>query len=169
VSATLDGYVPETKSVSRDQVEGRRLRVDFELSPQDRATLVMEAIPDVHHLGDNRFDGRINSQFQKESEGDRYGTTFRLESDQLPERVSEGEVVLLAKGVQRSHRIVINGETLDDRLDDAPSDGSFGEFVASFDISILREGENTLEVIAKPSSSDIDDFEFVNVRVRLLE
>ncbi len=168
VSATLDGYVPETKSVSRDRVEGRKLRVNFELSPQNRSTLVMEAIPDVHHLGDNRFEGRINSQFQKESEGDRYLATFTLDSGQLSSDLSEGEVVLLAKGVQRSHRIVINGETLDDRLDDAPSDGSFGEFVAWFDVSILREGENTLEIIAKPSRSDIDDFEFVNVRVRLI-
>ncbi len=169
VSATVEGYVPETKSVSRDRVEGRRLRVNFELSPQDRATLVMEAIPDVHHLGDNRFEGRINSQFQKESEGDRYETTFTLQSDQLGSNLSEGEVVLLAKGVQRSHKIVINGEALDDRLDDAPSDGSFGEFVAWFDVSMLREGENTLAVVAKPSSSDIDDFEFVNVRVRLIQ
>jgi len=168
VSATLDGYVPETRSVSRDRVEGRKLRVDFELSPQDRSTLVMEAIPDVHHLGDNRFEGRINSQFQNESEGDRYSATFTLDSGQLSPGLSEGEVVLLAKGVQRSHRIVINGETLNDRLDDAPSDGSFGEFVAWFDVSILREGENTLEIIAKPSRSDIDDFEFVNVRVRLI-
>ena len=74
-----------------------------------------------------------------------------------------------AAGYKPLHRIVINGETLDDRLDDAPSDGSFGEFVAWFDVSILRDGQNTLEIIAKPSSVDIDDFEFVNVRVRLIQ
>ncbi len=77
------------------------------------------------------------------------------------------EVHLLAKGVQRSHKIVVNGTVLEDRLDDAPSDGSFGEFTAQFDARILRTGTNTIEIIAKPSSSDIDDFEFVNVRIRL--
>ncbi len=73
----------------------------------------------------------------------------------------------MAKGIQRSHKIRINGTVLDDRLDDAPSDGSFGEFTAAFDAGILRPGGNSFEIIAKPSDSDIDDFEFVNIQIRL--
>ena len=73
----------------------------------------------------------------------------------------------MAKGVQRSHKLVINGTVLDERLDDAPDDGSFGEFTAEFDPSLLKEGTNHFELIAKPSDVDIDDFEFVNVRIHL--
>jgi hypothetical protein len=32
---------------------------------------------------------------------------------------------------------------------------------------LLQPGKNTLQIIAAPSDSDIDDFEFVNVQVRL--
>ena len=31
----------------------------------------------------------------------------------------------------------------------------------------MKIGHNTIEIIAKPSTSDIDDFEFVNVRILL--
>ena len=127
-----------------------------------------ETDPDVHHLGDNRFDGAINSQFQKESEGTSYTTSFIVTDDQLPPRFKHAEVVLLARGVQRKHKIVINGTTLDVRLDEAPDDGSFGEFVAPFDASLLRVGINEIQIIARPSKTDVDDFEFVNIRVRLL-
>jgi len=37
----------------------------------------------------------------------------------------------------------------------------------AFDASVLHAGANTLEVIAKPSSSDSDDFEFVNIQLHL--
>ena len=69
--------------------------------------------------------------------------------------------------MQRSHKIRINRVLLEDRLDRAPNDGSFGEFQAEFDPDLLRAGVNTIEIIAKPSTSDIDDFEFVNVRLLL--
>ena len=77
------------------------------------------------------------------------------------------EIRLLVKGVQRSHKIAINDTVIDKRLDNAPDDGSFGEFAADFRAGLLRAGTNTVEIIAKPSSSDIDDFEFVNVRIIL--
>ena len=51
---------------------------------------------------------------------------------------------MLTKGVQLSHRILINGAVLDARLDHSPSDGGFGEFVAAFNASLLREGGNTV-------------------------
>ena len=148
-------------------VHGSTLALDFALEPESAAVVAVEPVPDVHHLGDNRFEGTINSQFQKESEGAEYSAEFELTSRQLPPYVSEATVRLLAKGVQRSHRIRINGADLDRRLDDAPEDGSFGEFSAPFDPSLLREGTNRFEVIAAPSSTDIDDFEFVNVRIEL--
>jgi hypothetical protein len=168
LSAFAEGFVPATAALDRDQLDDGRLEVNFHLDRINDAVVVIEAEPQVHHLGDDRFDGPINSQFQKKSEGAHYFTTFTMTESQLAAAAGRGEIVLLAKGVQRQHRIVINGATLEQRLNQAPEDGSFGEFAAEFEASLLHAGANTLEVVAAPSSSDIDDFEFVNIRIRLL-
>lgn len=167
LTATQDGFVPDSRNVDAAMLFGSVLNLDFGLRPESEDVVAIEAVPEVHHLGDNRFSGSINSQFQHESEGAEFWAEFSLKSSQVPPYVQSAEVVLLAKGVQRSHKIQINGRTLDRRLDEAPEDGSFGEFVAEFDARYLRAGRNRFGIIAKPSSSDIDDFEFVNVRIRL--
>ena len=168
LSASKQDYIPSSANVAAAMVRGNTLFLDFDLSPVGDQSVAIEPIPDVHHLGDNRFDGTINSQFQKKSEGSEFAADFELQGSQLGPHVNSAEVRLLAKGVQRGHKIRINGIVLDERLDDAPDDGSFGEFSAEFDPDILRAGTNTIEIIAKPSSSDIDDFEFVNVQIHLL-
>lgn len=168
LSSSMEGYVPLSQNVDTRAVEGGLLRVNFELDRLGDDVLVLEPVPDVHHLGDDRFGGRINSQFQKASEGAQFEQEFSVTEATRSRGISRAEVQMLVKGVQRRHRIVINGETLEDRLDNAPSDGSFGEFRASFDPSLLRAGTNTLAIIARPSSSDIDDFEFVNVQIILI-
>lgn len=167
LTASHPGYVPDSVNVSSAELSYGPIEVSFDLQPQSSDVIALEADPEVHHLGDNAFSGRINSQFQRESEGDRLELSFELSPDQLLGVIVRAEVRLLVKGVQRTHKVYVNDELLDQRLDEAPRDGSFGEFAASFDPSILREGENTVEIVAKPSSSDIDDFEFVNVRIHL--
>ncbi len=167
LSASMEGFVPETANVESARLKGTTLALDFQLRPDSREMVAIESVPEVHHLGDDNFEGVINSQFQRSSEGSEFSAAFELTQGQLPPHFNTAEVWLLAKGVQRRHRIRINGEVLDTRLDDAPEDGGFGEFTAPFDASLLREGTNTFEIIAAPSSSDIDDFEFVNVRIRL--
>ncbi len=167
LSASHKGFVPKSANVERARLEGRTLTVDFALEPVGDSVLVTEAVPDVHHLGDDHFDGAINSQFQKKSEGSEFAVDFELPSGPASAKFGRAEVRLLAKGVQRNHRVVINGATLKRRLNHAPEDGSFGEFVAPFDAALLQPGKNTLQIIAAPSDSDIDDFEFVNVQVRL--
>ncbi|MCH7840146.1 MAG: hypothetical protein IID38_07920, partial [Planctomycetes bacterium] len=168
LSASGEGFLPSTADVEAAMLESGALTVDFTLDPIQGNAVAIEAVPDVHHLGDNRFDGRINSQFQKESEGSSFTAEFELLEEQLSPQVTRAELRLWAKGVQRRHRIYINGTELDQKLDDAPSDGGFGEFVARFDVALLRPGTNTLKIEAAPSRSDIDDFEFVNVQIRLL-
>ncbi len=167
LSASQKGFVPKSINVERARLQGRTITVDFSLETASDAVLVTEAVPDVHHLGDDRFEGAINSQFQKKSEGAEFAVEFELPSDSASAQFSRAEVHLLAKGVQRNHRVVINGTTLKERLNQAPDDGSFGEFVAPFDARLLQPGTNELRIIAAPSDSDIDDFEFVNVQVRL--
>jgi hypothetical protein len=154
--------------VERRRLTGRTLNVDFSLQKIGRDVLVLEEQPEVHHLGDNAFSGQINSQFQKQAEGDRYEMSFDLDAAQLPANAARAEIVLMAKGVQRRHSLKVNGRLLDQRLEEAPEDGGFGEFSAPFDITWLQPGDNKIEIIAAPSDSDIDDFEFVNVRVRLV-
>jgi hypothetical protein len=169
LSASLDPYVPQTISVERARLESRKkLVVNFALEPHSDNALVTEAAPDVHHLGDDRFSGDINSQFQKKSEGAKFTIAFEIAPDSLATPLERAEVRLMAKGVQRRHKIFVNDKLLDRRLDKAPEDGSFGEFVAPFDPSWLTAGANTLRVDALPSDDDIDDFEFVNIRIYLV-
>jgi len=168
LSATREGYVPETTNVSGEMLRQGTMNVDFELEPANTDIIVTEAIPEVHHLGDNRFEGNINSQFQKESEGTSYAAQFELTEKQVKPYIRQARVHLLAKGVQRRHKIFINGHVLKKRLNRAPRDGSFGEFEAPLEASLLRAGTNTIEIVAAPSDHDIDDFEFVNVQIHLI-
>jgi hypothetical protein len=118
-------------------------------------------------LGDDHFDGAINSQFQKKAEGARFRAEFELDAEVLRPGSLKAELRMLAKGVQRRHEIRINDRPLQRRLDRAPADGSFGEFQAEFDPSLLRPGTNTFEIRAASLGGDIDDFEFVNIEIRL--
>jgi len=169
LSASLDGFVPLTANVERARLERKgKLTVNFLLEPNTPDALVTETAPDVHHLGDDRFSGDINSQFQKKSEGSKFSIDFAIGSEALAVPLQRAEVRLLAKGVQRRHKIFINDRLLEKRMDDAPDDGGFGEFVAPFDPTLLAVGANRFRLEALPSSDDIDDFEFVNIRIYLV-
>ena len=63
--------------------------------------------------------------------------------------------------------ITINNHRVDSDLDSSPDDGSFGEFVSGFDIEFLRAGANEFKISSGTYGGDIDDFEFVNVQLRL--
>jgi hypothetical protein len=172
LSATHEGHIPKAVNVATSMVLGTTLRLDFELQPASETVVVIEAVPEVHHLGDNEFNGRINSQFQKRAEGSVFTAEFELDRNFAlgggPEGFSIAEIVMLAKGVQASHRIFINGTLLGVRLNRSPGDGSFGEFTAALDASLLHAGINTIQIRASSVGSDVDDFEFVNLRIRLV-
>ncbi|HRX83408.1 MAG TPA: carboxypeptidase regulatory-like domain-containing protein [Phycisphaerae bacterium] len=167
ITASADGYLPASANVSAEAVRNRRLAVRFQLQPADLGAVAVEAAPDVHHLGDDNFEGRVNSQFQKRSEGSRYTASFALDARQAPPYVSSGEITMLTRGVQMPHPIRLNGQPVGLRLSGSPADGSFGEYRAAFDVSILHAGTNTLEIRALSRGSDTDDFEFVNIQIRL--
>ncbi|MEK6674686.1 MAG: carboxypeptidase regulatory-like domain-containing protein [Planctomycetota bacterium] len=166
MSASRPGYVPLSSNVSRDSVISKNTIVDFRLERLSTDSLAIETVPEVHHLGDDHFEGTINSQFQKRAEGAIYITQFELSAEHLATKPERLELQLLAKGVQRSHDIRINGISIPNRLDRAPEDGSFGEFTAEVDAAMLRPGSNTFEIRAGSLGNDIDDFEFVNVRLQ---
>ena len=166
VSVSHDGYVPDAVNVASDELRRGTVTRDFHLDPMRHDVIAIEAVPEVHHLGNDRFDGRINSRFQRKAEGTIYRAQFELTPDQLPPYIRRAQIVLMVKGAQVNNEIRINGNRLERFLDTAPRDGSFGEFLAEFPVNWLHEGENTLRIKAV-RGDDLDDFEFVNVRIRL--
>ena len=168
LSASSPGYLPQAQNVATEMVMGRTHELDFALTPQALTSLALEIEPEVHHLGDNDFDGRINSQFQKRAEGAVYETTFELSAEQLELASFPVELTMLVKGVQMRHRLRFNGQELENRLDWSPSDGSFGMFIVEFDPAVLRPGTNVFKILASSRGSDVDDFEFVNLQINLV-
>lgn len=167
MSASKDGYVPATVSVSTAELGDQTVGVDFLLERATERVVAVETDPQVHHLGNDRWEGQINSQFQKTSEGLRYHAQFALSAEQLSPRPSRCEVWMMTKGVQCPHEVYVNGQQLDAGLNRSPGDGSFGENAVDFDASLLRVGENTIEIQDISCSGDLDDFEFVNLQIRL--
>ena len=92
-----------------------------------------------------------------------------LTESQLPPHIYRAEIRLLHKGTQANNPILINGHRLDRALTGAPRDGSFAEFVVRFPARWLQEGENTIRIRSVRGNSDLDDFEFVNIRIHLTQ
>ncbi|MFI4872272.1 MAG: hypothetical protein ACIARQ_10715 [Phycisphaerales bacterium JB061] len=167
VTASKPGYTPSAMNLPIEELARGVVR-EIRLEPVRDTVIALEEDPEVHHLGDNDFGGRINSQFQKESEGTVLRAEFLLTAEQHEALGDQAAVVMLAKGLQAQNIIRINGHAVPRRLNRSPSDGSFGEFGAVFDASWLQEGGNVLEIESRISSgNDHDDFEIVNIRILL--
>ena len=167
VSASNKGYTPEAKNVSADSLR-RGARAVFLLTPERLEVVVLEPDPQVHHLGNDEFSGSINSQFQMASEGLVYSRRFVLEENQVAPAIKRAEIRVLAKGCQTRNEIRVNGRLVERRMTGSPGDGSFGEIRARFPVKWLRAGRNTIEVKSvRERGTDLDDFEFVNVRIHL--
>lgn len=167
VTASNPGYTPHALNLPIAELERGVVR-EIRLRPIEDSVIALEDEPVVHHLGDNAFGGRINSQFQKESEGIVYQATFELTERQREALGEIAAVTLLAKGLQANNTVEINGHMLRQRLDSSPRDGSFGVIVLPFDADWLEEGENLIKIESRVSSgSDHDDFEIVNVQILL--
>jgi WD40-like Beta Propeller Repeat len=169
VSASSPGYIPSSVDMQASDIKDLVLDHEFRLSPVRADVIAIEEHPDVHHLGNDDFSGSVNSQFQNRSEGLDFERTFVLTEFQVPPYIRRAEVRILHKGTQADNPIWINGHRLADPLTDAPSDGSFEEFVARFPARWLEEGENTVRIRSVRGRSDLDDFEFVNIRIHLTE
>jgi len=167
VTASSKGYTPEARNVSAESLK-RGARAVFLLWPERLEVVVLEPDPQVRHLGNDEFTGSINSQFQMASEGVVYSRRFVLEHNQVAPAIKRAEIRLLAKGAQTRNQIRINGRLVERRLTDSPSDGSFGEIRARFPVKWLRTGRNVIEIRSvRERGTDLDDFEFVNIRIHL--
>ena len=167
VTATMPGYAPGALNISATQIDTGK-RVTIRLSKIDPFLITLESQPEVHHLGDDAFTGRINSQFQRASEGLSLRFTFALDEGhtRLPARGVELRV--FAKGTQLNNPVLVNGTRIA-VFDDSPSDGSFGEQRFAVPVGLLQLGENTVEFRSVDSrGTDHDDYEFVNPRIVFL-
>ncbi|MEQ9096149.1 MAG: hypothetical protein RIE32_07795 [Phycisphaerales bacterium] len=167
LTATHEGYTPGAVNIAqRDLHAGRRVVV--RLRKIDPFVIVMEDEPEVHHLGNDEFSGRINSQFQRRSEGLVLQLPFEMTEAHANLPLRGAELRLLVKGTQAPNPVRINGRQIA-TLAQSPSNGGFGEQIISIPSGVLRLGENVLELesVARPGS-DKDDYEFVNPRVVLL-
>lgn len=172
ISAVAAGYTPASINVSVEEIEraesrGGALTRDFDLTPLAWDVIPIEPDPQVHHLGNNEFEGAINSQFQRDSEGLVYEATFTLDANQTGSSIRSAELLVLAKGAQANNPIRINGRELEGFIVETPRDGSFGELVFRVPPRWLRAGQNTIQIESVRGSNDLDDFEFVNPRIRL--
>lgn len=167
VTATHDGFLPESRNMRGADVRGKTPRLNFALHPANESVIAVEDDPEVHHLGNDRFEGRINSQFQRKSEGVTLLGEFPVSAEQAPPKLARVAVSMMVKGVQCPHEVRINGTLVARRLDRSPADGSFGELVLPFEASLLHAGDNQISVTAVSCNGDLDDFEFVNVQIRL--
>ena len=167
LSALHDGYVPKTVNIESARLADRIINQDFALQPERVDIVAIEDTPRVHHLGNDAFEGAINSQFQKKSEGREFSAAFDLTDKQVTPFFNVAHVWMLTKGVQCPHEIYINGRLLDARMVESPSDGSFGVFTEQFDVSLLQEGSNRITIRTQRCRGDLDDFEFVNVQIHL--
>lgn len=167
VTAFHTGYVPESRNV-RGQVERAVVpKLDFALKPSSESVIAVEREPQVHHLGNDKFEGRINSQFQREAEGEALEATFRVTPEQSRLVVSQAAITFMAKGLQCAPVVELNGTLLRLRSGRSPDDGVFGLVIVPFDPKLLKPGENQIRLEAVSCNGDLDDFEFVNVQIRL--
>lgn len=167
MTATMEGYQPASINVPTEALLRGVVERDFLLERQAEGIIALEAQPEVHHLGNDEFTGRINSQFQRPSEGLIYQKSFAITPAQIRLVGREAQVRLLAKGTQAPNPVRVNGRLISRRLVGSPADGSFGEWVGSFPGEWLVAGENIVEIRSTRGDSDLDDFEFVNVQIVL--
>ncbi len=169
IAASRSGYLPRALGAEAAALADGRLQLNFALEPIGSAVLALEDPPRVHHLGNDRWEGRINSQFQRSAEGQRLTLQFELPSGWESSDIDQVVLSFLAKGVQCPHRVRINGRPLAERLGESPEDGSYGDVRLTFPAGLLTAGTNTFELRASSCAGDVDDFEFLNVQLRFEE
>ncbi len=160
LNCTKSGFIPLAGTVENDM--GSWL-LDFPLEPIAGESILIDSR--LHHLGDNSYEGAINSQFQTSAEGSTYSKSFTVESGQLT--LASARLYSTHRGAQNNNLITINGVTIG-YLNYSPSDGSLGTSYLPFDKSLLKQGTNTITITSITTGGqggDIDDFEFNNIYI----
>ncbi|MBI1348153.1 hypothetical protein GC163_17905 [bacterium] len=167
ITAFRPGYVPQSQNLRAADVTGKPRPLNFDLRRASDRVIATESEPQIHHLGNDQFSGAANSQFQRPSEGAFQVVKFSLTKPQTEEPISRASITFLAKGMQCVPEIRLNEHVLTQGLTASPEDGSFGTMVLPIDPAWLKTVDNVISFRAVLCHGDLDDFEFVNVQVRL--
>ena len=168
------GYEPQTMLFEKLQ-GGRNYHQDVELVPLTTNVSIPVGGETVMHLGDDLFEGTVNSQFQKKADGVELTFVIPDWAAQVDAGYTKATVYLDAKGWQTDiceNRIGLSGDVGAVMLPggNSPADGYWGGGKqVPFEFSIGRVGTQRAEVRvisgACNGTTDLDDFEINRIRV----
>lgn len=174
-SVTKDGYEPQTILCATLQ-GGSACTQDVQLIPLAGNVSIPVGGDMVMHLGDDAFEGSVNSQFQKPTDG--IDLVFRIAdwAEQAKATgVTKATVYLDAKGWQSnicSNLISLTGDVGTVALPGgvSPADGYWaGGRQAPFEFALAQVGTLSAELRITSGNcngtSDLDDFEINRIRV----
>lgn len=167
-------YEPQTMLFEKLQ-GGRNYHQDVELVPLTSNVSIPVGGENVMHLGDDRFAGSANSQFQKQVDGAQVSFVISDWATKVKAGYTKATVYLDAKGWQTSictNVIALSGDIGTATLPggNSPAGGYWGGGLqVPFEFAMAAVGTQTAEVRviagACNGTTDLDDFEINRVRV----
>jgi hypothetical protein len=174
-SVTKPGYEPQTILCASLQ-GGSACSQDVQMIPLAANVSIPVGGDMVMHLGDDLFEGSVNSQFQKASDGVELVFPIADWAEQLKAAgITKATVYLDAKGWQSgicSNLVALSGDTgtLTLRGGESPAQGYWaGGKQVPFVFAVAQVGSRNAELRITSGScngtSDFDDFEINRIRV----
>ena len=173
-SVEKPGYEPQTILCSRLQ-GGQSCTSNVQMIPLAANVSIPVGGGIVMHLGDDRFEGTVNSQFQKKTDGAELVFVIDDWAAKVKVGYTKATVYLDAKGWQTSNcanTIALSGDVGTGTLPggNSPSDGYWaGGKQVPFEFSVARVGTQRAEVRVTAGTcngtTDLDDFEINRIRV----
>lgn len=128
---------------------------------------------DIIHLGDDQFQGAVNSQLQIKAQG-KVQVDYFTYSDSLKSKYDNICISFLGRGfnsIKEGSKDPISlsnsgqaGTYIVKILPDSAEDGSFSQYKECFSLSSFKAGDKVqLQINSLPVSNDYDDFEMINV------
>jgi len=173
-SVIKDGYEPQTILCPKLQ-GGDSCTQDVVLTPLAANVSIPVGGDIVMHLGDDRFEGAANSQFQKRTDGAELSFVIADWAAKVQAGYTKATVYLDAKGWQSSqclNTIALAGDAGDVTLPggNSPADGYWGGGKqVPFEFAVAQVGSQRAELRITSGScngtTDLDDFEVNRIRV----
>lgn len=173
-SVIKDGYEPQTILCPTLQ-GGQSCTRDVLLVPLAANVSIPVGGDIVMHLGDDRFDGAVNSQFQKQTDGAQLSFAIADWAAKLQAGYTRATVYLDAKGWQSErcqNLIALAGDAGEVSLPggNSPADGFWGggkQVPFVFDVAQVGTQRAELRITAGTcaGTTDLDDFEINRLRV----
>jgi len=173
-SVSKVGYEPQTV-LYRQLEAGKSYTQDVLLTPLATSVSIPTGGDTVWHLGDDQFDGTVNSQFQKKSDGPQLVFVIADWAAKVQAGYTRATVYLDAKGWQSNlcqNLIGLAGDVGYVTLPggNSPADGYWGGGKqVPFEFAIAQVGSQSAELRVTSGScggsTDLDDFEINRIRV----